>query len=194
METKTSPTPTVPKSKSAFTLIELLIVVVLIAILYGVFISKLQQRTPKDAAQSLNLFTLQKTLGLFPAEQQRSLVCTEPCTSCSIYLGDKALEGTEIPLFNTPPVTWRQDRYGQYFKTEFTPVIDPEHGTTNVCFRYELFRNGSGSSYIVQTDDTHFYAFKPYLHPVRLYASINDAKTAMDSEALLPTELRNYDF
>ena len=186
--------PTAPKSRHGFTLLELLLVVLLIAILYGVFINRLQQRSPQDAAEKVTLQTLKETLSLFPAAQERELICTEPCRTCTVYLDGKAQKETAIPLFETAPTVWKTDRYGQWQAWEFTPLFDENQSSKPVCFRYRLARNGSGSSYIVQTDDKHFYVFKPYLEPVRLVASLPEAEKMLDISALLPMERRDYSF
>ncbi len=185
--------PTVSKSSRGFTLFELLIVVLLIAVLYGVFISKMSS-SPKKEAEKVTLETLKKTLDLFPAQRSRELICTDPCTHCRVYIDGSAVKGTEVALFKKEPTVWVKDRYGQFRQKTFLPLNDPEHGVKNVCFRYKLYRNGSGSSYIVQTDDKHYYVFKPYLHPVSVAETLTQAQEMFDTQSLLPTERRDYNF
>jgi prepilin-type N-terminal cleavage/methylation domain-containing protein len=186
--------PTAPRNRRGFTLFELLIVVLLIAILYGVFINKLQLGSSKKRADEVSLVTLHKLLEQFPSERKREVICTEPCKECKVYLDDKPLDDVSFPLFLSEPTVWKADRFGQYQSVSFLPLNDPEHGVKDVCFRYRLFPNGSGSSYIVQTDERHFYAFKPFLYPVQTFSTLEAAKKMFDSEALLPTERRNYTF
>lgn len=186
--------PTVPKNRHGFTLFELLIVVLLIAILYGVFINKLQQNAPKEQREQVTLTTLKKLLSQFPVQHEREVICTEPCKECRIYLDGHPLEEGELTLFETPPTVWRPDPYGAYQPVTFSPLLDPRHEAKQVCFRFSLFRNGSSSSYIVQTGEKRYLVFRPYLFPVTEYASLDDARESVDSEALLPTEQRQYDF
>ena len=186
--------PTVSKnSRGGFTLFELLIVVLLIAILYGVFISKMSS-SPKKEAEKITLKTLKKTLQQFPAQRARELICVEPCKQCNIYIDGAPVKDVDLPLFKTEPVVWVKDRYGQFQQKVFLPLDDPEHGAKDVCFRFKLFRNGSSSSYIVQTDDKHYYIFKPYLQPVTVTDTLAEAQKAFDTKSLLPTEQRNYNF
>ena len=184
---------TAPKNRPGFTLLELLIVVVLIAILYGVFINKLQQRSPEQKTEKVTLQTLKETLSLFPAERAREIICTQPCKQCAVYLDGHKVKETDFPLFNTEPTVWKSNPFGQLREWEFLPLYDTNLSDEAVCFRYQLFRNGSGSNYIVQTDDTHFYVFKP-MRPVEIFSSLSDAQKAFDSTTLLPMEQRDYLF
>lgn len=186
--------PIVQKNSSGFTLFELLIVVVLIAILYGVFINRLQLQTTKVSTGQVTLANLHTLLEQFPAERRREIICAEPCKTCSVALDGKVVKSSDFSLFNKAPVVWKPDRYGEYKTMHFSSLIDPEHGTTDICFRYRLFRNDSASSYIVQADDTHFFVFKPYMDVVKTYATLDDAKNAFRDESLIPTEQRNYNF
>lgn len=186
--------PTASRNSGAFTLFELIIVVILIGILYGVFINKMQKNEKGKASESVTLETLRKTLARFPAQRDRELICTEPCEGCAVYIDGHAVKMDKIPLFKQPPKVWEKDRYGQYRQIQFLPLTDSKRETTEVCFRYKLFRNGSGSNYIVQTDETHFYVFKPYMYPVRVYDSLNKASQTFDDRALLPTERRDYTY
>ncbi len=186
--------PTASTNRHAFTLLELLIVVVLIATLYGVFINRMSQSSARESTDGITLKTLQKRLGEFPAGMKREIVCTRPCKACRIYLNGTPLKEGRFSLFDAPPTVFSRDRFGQLRPVTFMPLRDEEGVSREVCFRYELFRNGSGSSYVVQTDEKHYYIYKPYLFPVRVVASLSEAQKAFDTEALLPTERRNYNF
>jgi len=184
--------PNASKSSPAFTLFELLIVVALIAVLYGVFIQRLQNAGKADARISLE--TLPQLLDSFPEGIRREVICTEPCKECRVYLDGKAVEGSPFPLFAQSPTVWTKDRYGQMQQQSFSPLYDPDHGTKEVCFRYRRFRNGSGSHYIGQNGETSVIRFPAYLLPVRTFATLEAAEAADTDETLLPTEARRYTF
>lgn len=186
--------PTALKNRRGFTLFELLIVVLLIAVLYGVFINKMEQRTAGTAPKEVTLETLKSALALFPAEREREVICTEPCKECTVFIDGNPVKEATFPLFDTVPTVWKKDRYGQLQTVKFLPLSDPDSGVKDVCFRYQLFRNGSGSAFIVQTDEKHYYVFKPYMHPVRSVASVDAAADAFDDRTLLPTEQRHFNF
>ena len=186
--------PTASRNSGGFTLFELIIVVLLIGILYGVFINKMQKSSGGNIPESVTLETLKSTLALFPAVRKREVVCTEPCKECTVFIDGNPVKETTFSLFDTAPTVWKKDRYGQLKRVKFLPLYDPDSERKDVCFRYRLFRNGSGSSFIVQTDEKHYYVFKPYMQPVRSVASANAAADALDDRTLLPTERRNFNF
>lgn len=184
--------PNASKNSPAFTLFELLIVVVLIAIIYGVFIQRLQ--SVGKAETRITLQTLPELLDTFPEGLDREVICTEPCKECRIYIDGKPVKGDAFALFAETPPVWTKDRYGQMQQKTFLPLYDPDHGIKEVCFRYRRFRNGSGSHYIVQNGETRFVRFPAYLHPVRTFSTLEAAEGAEAHAALLPTEARRYTF
>lgn len=184
--------PNASKNRTAFTLFELLIVVVLIAIIYGVFIQRLQSVGNPEAR--ITLQTLPQLLDTFPEGLRREVICTEPCKECRIYIDGEAVKGDAFALFAQSPVVWVKDRYGQMKEKNFLPLFDPDHGTKEVCFRYRRYRNGSGSSYIVQNGETSFVRFPAYLSAVETFSTLEAAEGAESHEALLPTEARRYTF
>lgn len=171
-----------------------MIVVMLIAVLYGVFISRMSTKGPEDLKDAVSLKTLKTFLLQFPAEKSRELVCPEPCKTCRVYIDGSEVQNLEIPLFKSEPFVYVRDRFGQYRQKTFLPIYDENEDATNLCFRFEVFQNKSSSHYIVQADDTHFYVFKPYMAPVSETDTLDAAQQAFDSEPLLPTEQRNYTY
>ena len=187
--------PNVSGSKRGFTLFELLLVVVLIAVLYGVFIGKLSSRPGvAEAQERVTIATIREYLRHFAdGEKAVSLVCTEPCERCSVHVGGKEIPETDITLFSKTPTVYRRDAYGRFEPFEFLPVRQKEGGLENVCFSFTLYPNGSSSSYIVELDDT-YYLFNAYLRPTRTFAALEEAQSAYNKSELLPDDKRTYDF
>lgn len=183
--------PTASSSK-AFTLFELLLVVVLIAVLYGVFVHKLS--TPKTAQDAnLNLKTLKPFLQTIPFEHKVELLCFEPDCSCHLYIDGKPVEQEAIKLFKTSPKTYRKNSFGQYQLHEYLAVKDEKGRFKTVCFGYNLYPNGSGSSYIVEADE-RFYYFPPHLGDVIEAESLEQIESTRDMASLLPRDKGDYDF
>ena len=187
--------PSASSSKGGFTLFELLLVIVLIAVLYGVFISKLSSKPKAGEAVAVTIGTVGAYLQLFEeqAEGDVELVCQNACLDCDVYTGGKKVEESTVHLFESAPAVYRRDGLGQFQPVTFLPVKDSDGVLQDVCFRYTLFENGSGSSYIVGYGDD-FYLFDAYLLPVTKYRALEEAETAYNKTALIPDDERQYTF
>ena len=187
--------PSASSSKGGFTLFELLLVIVLIAVLYGVFINKLTAKREGNDAVPLTIETIGTFLKPFAdaSEKEASLVCLDACRECRVYTGGEPVDGDAFTLFEGTPTVYRRDEYGQFREVEFLPVKDDEEVLQDVCFRYTRYRNGSGSSYIVGYNDV-FYLFDAYLQPVTKYGTLEAAAAAYNKADLLPDDERLYTF
>ncbi len=188
--TKTSRMPTVSSNK-AFTLFELLLVITLIAVLYGVFVHKLS-RPSTSKVGSLSLTTLKPFMLELPFKKKAELICMEPCQECHIYLDGKPATEEAIKLFKDTPKVYVPDRFGQMRTIDFLPMINTDQTLDNVCFKYEVFNNKSSSYYVVESQKK-YYLFDPYMNPVRVTESFSEATAFFDKSKLLPMEKRDYD-
>lgn len=186
--------PSASSSRRSFTLVELLLVIFLIAILYGVFISKMKSG-PETSGVPLSLETLDRYLAPIAGQTGRniSFVCRDSCRACDLYADGKRLKGDSVSLFDTSPEVYRMNSYGQYRQVEFTPVNTKDGVVQDVCFRYTLFANGSRSSYIVYYDDA-YYVFDAYLRAIKKYKKQEEAETAYEKASLIPDDERRYTF
>jgi prepilin-type N-terminal cleavage/methylation domain-containing protein len=182
--------PTVSNSK-AFTLFELLIVVVLIAILYGIFVHKLT-RPPEKKTEQLTLVNLKKFLMDIPFKKKIEVVCLEPCKECNIYIDGKKSKSDSFSLFKKNPNIYFPDKFGQLNTIRFVPKLDKKGSINNVCFKFSLFNNKSSSHFAVE-DDGKYYLFDPYMRDVEITKSYSDVSKFFDKTELLPSDTRDYD-
>jgi len=187
--------PSAASSRRGFTLFELILVVLLIAILYGVFINKLATgRSATAGKQQVTLGTLRGYLALFRTESgEVSLICPEPCGKCGVFVDGEAVEDAELTLFKQAPTVYRRDRYGQFEPRTFRPLQQGEREPENVCFAFTLWANDSSSSDIVEADDV-FYVFDAYGEPTQTFKTLEDAAEAYNRTELIPDDKRVYDF
>ena len=187
--------PSASSSRSGFTLFELLLVIILIAVLYGIFINKLSTGPKRGGAEAVTLQTLDTLLQPFAreAEADAALVCTDRGRKCEVYVDGARAGETSVALFDDEPQVYARDGYGQFRPLTFAPVEDDDGVVQDVCFRYTLRANGSRSSYIVG-DGGVFYLFDAYLQPVTTYKTLEEAETAYEREALIPDDERSYTF
>ena len=185
-----SPMPTVSNSK-AFTLFELLIVVLLISILYGVFVHKLS-RAPQAKTDQLTLMNLKSFLLNIPFKRKIEVLCLEPCKECNIYIDGKKAKSDAFSLFKSSPNIYLPDNFGQVRTISFLPIIDKKGAINNVCFKFSLFNNKSSSYYALE-DDSKYYLFDSYMKDVKKTKSFSDVTSFFDNSKLLPNDRRDYD-
>ena len=180
--------------KKGFTLFELLLVILLVGILYGVFINKLSIRA-KGGIEAPDIMTIGAFLKSFTGAAEGgevSLVCLDQCKTCSVYI-DANKTGPDVTLFGTVPTVYRRDEFGQFREIGFLPVKDDDRVLQDVCFRYTLYGNGSGSSYIVGYNDV-YYLFDAYRLTVTKFSTLEAAAEAYGKTDLLPDDERLYTF
>ena len=182
----------VKRSRRGFTLIELMIVIALIGILYGVFVQKLRSKA-SSASQSVSLKTLKQALLKAPKNSLAEFVCLEPCEECLIYLDSKVGSDTKVPLLKSAPIVYEPDQYGVLQSIEFAPILSKDESIENVCFRFSLYPNGSTSNYVVEYQKK-FYVYNPYDDEPTVVTTMAEANELFDNEKLLPMEQRDYNF
>jgi prepilin-type N-terminal cleavage/methylation domain-containing protein len=182
--------PTVSNSK-AFTLFELLIVVLLISVLYGIFVHKLT-RAPQAKTDQLTLMNLKSFLLKIPFKRKIEVLCLEPCKECNIYIDGKKAKSDSFSLFKSIPNIYSLDKFGQARTISFLPLIDKNGAMNNVCFKYSLLNNKSSSYYALE-DDGKYYLFDPYMKDVKMTKSFSDVSLFFDDSKLLPSDRRDYE-
>lgn len=178
-------------NSKGFTLFELLIVIILIGLIYGLFVSSLHNKEIKSDA--ISLLSMKKTLSQQTFKNKSEIICLEPCKECFIYNDNEKSEVKPFSLFKTPPKVYKKDYYGRLEQREFLPLFTKEDLQQDICFRFSLFNNGSSSHYIVEADEK-FYVFPAYMNDINETATLSDAEKLFDTTTLLPKESRDYDF
>ncbi len=176
-------------SKSSFTLFELLIVILIISIIYGIFIERLSSKEEK--IKRLGLENVRQILSLYDFNESAKLRCVDQCKNCYLFLDGKKAQ--KIPsFFKSEPKVYDFDIHGMLSPVRFVPLFE-ENMPKDVCFEYDLYPNGSGSSYIVEYEK-RYYIFYPYLHPVGIVKSISKAQDLFDPSPWIPTDSSDYNF
>lgn len=156
--------------KKAFTLIELLLVVVIIGVIYGLVINSMKKIT--DREESLDFKSLPSFAKTFHHQNHVAFVCTDDCKACALYVNGKTVK--EIDAFMAEERVLRFWRFDADLGTQelrFTPVFDEDDREFDVCFRYEIFEDGSSSEMIIETQKES-YDYRGLFHPVATYASL----------------------
>jgi prepilin-type N-terminal cleavage/methylation domain-containing protein len=175
-------------NKQAFTLFELIVVVILIGIIYGVFVDKLA--TKPHQRNDVTLPTIKEFLEKFAFKKSARVVCNKECKQCYVYVDDTKVDAS-FELFTSEPTVYTLDETGRQESLTFTPRFDKEDKLEETCFEYKIFKNGGADTYIVSHEDT-FYVFKTLEKKPKIFTSMNEAVEFFDHKTLLPLLTSDY--
>ncbi len=156
--------------RSAFTLLELLIVMVIVGIVYSVGFSRFKLYTPPlKALTPLDLKqTIMHNKGF---KGHGTLLCVDECTKCYVredisqpyvaYDGGVSLKGTK---------SYTLDADGSLVKMRYGRYDDKD-----VCFMMDFFPNGSSTQLIIQQKDRAYFLPAFFSKP-KEFSSVEDAK------------------
>ena len=161
-------------NKRAFTLFELMIVVIIIGVVYSLVLGTFD---PKKSVNITRFENLKDALAPHWTKGVKvDLYIYDRCRKSAIFINDEIKEDVkfelDIGIFKDIKV-FKSDRLGDKRKIEFTPVI-VEEKLHKVCFNYTIFPNGSTSSFIAKSGKK-YYTFFPYFEQTYISTRINDA-------------------
>ena len=161
-------------TKRAFTLFELMVVVMIIGIVYAVVLGRFN---PKEHIKIVQLDSLRDILTERHQEGQRlDLILYDGCKKAALFVNNIYQEKMDInlkPRLFEGVQTFKSDPYGHARKIEFIPVVIDDK-LQPVCFQYTVYPNGSASNYIV-VQKQHYYVFPPYFEDVNVTESMEEA-------------------
>lgn len=153
------------KGKKAFTLFELIVVILIISAVYFLFIPR--QKIDAKAYGIKNIKEYLKTFG----QEKVTLICTDEGKKCTVYSDEKVLE-TDFVL-NQPVVYEYKEGYLQ--KQElYAPALVDTFAQIAFKFSYDAKRDITDSLF-VQIDEEIVY-FSPYFNEPRVFGSLGSAE------------------
>jgi prepilin-type N-terminal cleavage/methylation domain-containing protein len=160
--------------KPAFTLFELIIVVVLIGIIYAIVLSNFHT---KKEFKILKLENLKESLlPLWKKGNRVDLILYDEYKKAALVTNGEINSSykPQISLsFFKDIESFTIDRFGALKKIEFAPLLVNSE-IKKVDFRFTLFQNGSSSSYIIKKDE-NYYLFFPYFEDVNITQDSEEA-------------------
>lgn len=146
----------------AFSLIELLIVIVIIGVVYNLSISNFKKLAKEPLKPSLA--NLKEYLQGIKHHENVKLLCLDDCSNCILYIDGIESEGIDSFL----------DRSVRTYKYEFLYGYIEERKEENICFSYEVNKNGVGNQVLVEFKN-NYYDYTSYFDKTNVYSSLSEA-------------------
>lgn len=174
--------------RKAFSLIELLIVVVIIGVVYSLAVGNFEN-IAKPQNQKVTLQNLKNFMTQISYEKDIKLLCLNDGRSCELFIDGLPADGFEKTfenlLDNTLEIYWYDPVAGMTeYKNEL--YFDKNGVEQRVCFSYKIDKNGVGEQIVVLFKEK-VYDFSAYTDVVAVYNSLGDflqAKEELYSKVL----------
>lgn len=171
--------------RHAFSLIELMVVVVIAGAIYGIAVNGIRDVSQVQRS-SVSLEQIDNYMKPFHKQNHLALICTDRCRECTLYADGRMLQDV-APFVDTTAEYYRFDYFTGADAFDWPPFY-PEHGQEKeVCFRYDLFPDGSKTEMMVLYKE-RLIDFSGYFGKTVSYPSLQaavDAKRAMYDEVRL---------
>ncbi len=156
--------------RSAFSLLELMIVVVIIGIVYAMALSSFNPPVKKEL-DTFSLTTLPQYLRKNHPLVDAKLVCFKPCGKCKIMVDGEWKEEDEVDLFSKGSVkSYTLDIEGFATEKEFAPH-DMNDAYRQACFILHKNANDSLSPIVLESKGEYIY-YKAGYEEVEKYESL----------------------
>ncbi|MEA2100528.1 MAG: prepilin-type N-terminal cleavage/methylation domain-containing protein [Campylobacterota bacterium] len=164
----------------AFSLIELLIVIVIIGVVYTLAIESFAKAS--DRSKQVTLLNLKEYLQSIPHEKSVKFLCLDDCSSCDIFVDgeiEEGLKGSFDNFLDTSVKVYRYDFYqGMQILTNEI-YFNEENIEEDVCFSYTVDKKGIGEQVYIQFN-TKVYDYTTYFEKTPVYNSLVDAVDAKE--------------
>ena len=158
----------------AFSLIELLIVIVIIGVVYTLAIKSFARVA--DTTKQVTLVTLKGYLQSIPHEHSVKFLCLDDCSSCDILVDskvDETLKGSFDNFLDSSVKVYRYDSYQGMQPIINEVYFNSEDVEEDVCFSYSVDKKGVGEQVFVEYNKK-VYDFTTYFEQTPVYNSLSD--------------------
>ncbi len=164
--------------RQAFTLMELLIVIVIMGVVYMLAVENLARVTQTEEEPSVTIEGIKSFLGRYAFEDNVRLVCISGCKECKVIIDDKeereieALFGKDIRIYSYDPLAGITEK-------ELEPYFNQNGVEEDVCFSYRFFKNGVGEQILID-DGNKVYDLGAYFS-VGVYETLDEVSAAKEA-------------
>lgn len=164
--------------KKAFTLMELIIVILIIGLVYSLIISS-NNFNSKEYKEKLNLFNIKShLLRNYEFKKRINFFCIKKDLSCYIKIDDDILDDVIIKDF-FKKIPYVYEYRNDYTRIEFSP-IKLVNNEEEVVFELVINDDFKSRDFVVEKDEK-FYLFNSIYETPIEYNSFNDIFSEIDS-------------
>jgi prepilin-type N-terminal cleavage/methylation domain-containing protein len=170
--------------KKAFSLIELMIVILIIGIVYTLAISKFQKIADGDVTK-VSLSNLREYLQKFPHAKSVQFICLDDCSKCNVFVDDKIqeeLKGVFDNFIDDSIKVYRYDFTLGAVAIEPDSFFNIENVEERVCFSYRIGQNNIGEQVLVSFKDK-IYDYTSYFGQTVVYDSMDELVQQKEKQA-----------
>jgi len=172
--------------RTAFSLIELIIVVMIMGVVYTLSINNFQNI--KDAKIQITLKNLKKSLQNIEHSDSVELICLNKCQSCKVYVdGALHVEDNRYDEFLDDSVeVYRYDFSYGFMEAKRKVFFNEDDVEKDVCLSLMLDKKGV-SDQVAVLFKNKVYDFSSYIDDTKTYASLqelSDAKSTLTQEVI----------
>lgn len=161
--------------RKAFSLIELLIVILIIGVVYTISVGNFEK--VKEQSKKLTLENVKEYLQSLEYENSAKLLCSDECSECEVIIDGKKYKELDDFL----------DKSIKSYRYDFSYGMVEIEKNDDLCFSYSIDKKGIGQQVIVEYKQL-FYDFSTYLSPVTVYKSLQEVTD--NKEKLIQEVLR----
>ena len=165
--------------KSAFTLLELMIVVVIMGVVYTLSTNSFAKL--KEQSTKLTFLNLKEHLLALGNHEEVELLCLDDCSTCTIYVNKNKVQELEKFLDSDVEAYRYEFNYG-FTKIEPRVYFNEENIEEDVCFSYKVDKEGVGDQVLIAYKDK-YYDYTSYFENTLVYDSLEDASSAKKDKA-----------
>jgi len=166
--------------KKAFSLIELMIVIVIIGVVYTLVITKLQSVGEEKMTPSLSNLK-EYLISLSRDAQSVRLLCLDDCSTCEVYADGVKIKEIES-FFDDTIETYRYDFLQGAMPVKEAVFFNEEDVQESVCFSFSVDKNLVADQVIVVYKN-RAYDYTTYFTQTPVYDYLEEAIDAKQNQA-----------
>ncbi len=162
--------------KKAFTLFELMIVIVIIGVVYALLIQNININSSKGASLGLDNIPSYMRKTFAKTKEKVELLCINNCSTCKFKIG-KSDTNSSVELFEPYSEPEAYALINDSLQQIDFGEIHEGYKSIKVCFRYTLYPNKSSDKMVLNYKDK-VYMYNNFLKKTIIYDSLADAQVA----------------